>query len=818
MPIAKSKPLKLQSPDQGDLKRLSSTEENYLSYLVGQHLIETNNDVGNLTLTSSGNTLTGSFIDTYFNESVGTHPASSISSSSTTTNLYQILGTASEADSDFRKPIAYYNPPTDGPSSLLEGVHEMSDSDMNIFADRLNARIALSDYLGQFKLGSSSPGGDYAVFSSGIFSDTQTDGTQVDYNIYRRETQSSPTSILDSDGAVTKLMSVKRSGGKTGTFQGLTPMTTRQMKVSLGQRAKTRRAPSNAIGSYQLRSSSQGQPATGSWRAVGTATNTKKNLVQTSYARTRTSAYLRTSTRNYQRTSTRTSTRDFAGDYIGNYERTFTGNYERTFAGNYTGNFIGNYNRTRVSAYGRTRSSSYTGNFIGDYTRNFLGNYSRNFEGGYARAYEGVYSRSFSRNFTGDYTRDFIGDYSRDFTRTSTRTRSSNYAGNFAGNFLGEYSRTSTRHYQRTSTRTRSSNYAGNYAGNFLGEYTRNSTRESTRESIAATFTRNRAATIISVGTFGSPEVDGDGIPIDFFFRDFTRTVYYTGEYSNSPSFLGNYIRNRVSTDIPFSRAHGFSRDPDGTGYETITYYRNINYLGDRTYTGEYTRQRIVGFAGEFTGDFTGDYARTSTRTRITDYARNFAGDFIGDYSRDFIGNYERTSTRTSTRTSARDFAGNFLGEYSRDYSRTRASNYTRTSARDYTRSFEGNYSRDFFGEYSRNYERTRVSSYERTSTRTSSRNFGNSFSRDFIGDYTRDSTDTFSRNRVSAYTRGRVSAYTRDSTRTRTSNYAGDFIGDYSRDFVGNYSRDFVGNYTGTTIGSGSSVIETYTLYVRYA
>lgn len=430
MPIAKSKPLKLQSPDQGDLKRLSSTEENYLSYLVGQHLIETNTDVGNLTLSSSGNLLTGSFIDTYFNEAVGTHPASSISSASTTTNLYQIQGTASETDSDFRKPIAYYNPPTDGPSSLLEGVHEMADSDMNIFVDRLNARIALSDYLGQFKLGSSSPGADYAVFTSNVFSDTQTDGTQVDYNIYRRETQSSPTSILDSDGAVTKLMSVKRSGGKTGTFQGLTPMTTRQMKVSLGQRAKTRRAPSNAIGSYQLRSSSQGQPATGSWRAVGTATNTKKDLVETAYARTRVSAYLRTSSRAYTRTSTRTSTRDFAGNYIGNYNRTFTGNYTRTFTGNYTGNFIGNYNRTRVSAYGRTRSSNFAGNFTGDYSRDFLGNYTRNFEGGYARAYEGVYSRSFSRTFIGDYSRDFAGDYSRDFTRTSTRTSSRDYAGN----------------------------------------------------------------------------------------------------------------------------------------------------------------------------------------------------------------------------------------------------------------------------------------------------------------------------------------------------------------------------------------------------
>ena len=122
MPIAKSKPLKLQSPDQGDLKRLSSTEENYLSYLVGTHLIETSGDVGNITLTSTGNTSIGSYLDTFLQQAVGTHPASAITSGSTQTTLYQVAGTASEADSDFRKPIAYYNPPTDGPTSGLEGI------------------------------------------------------------------------------------------------------------------------------------------------------------------------------------------------------------------------------------------------------------------------------------------------------------------------------------------------------------------------------------------------------------------------------------------------------------------------------------------------------------------------------------------------------------------------------------------------------------------------------------------------------------------------------------------------------------------------
>ena len=35
-------------------------------------------------------------------------------------------------------------------------------------------------------------------------------------------------------------MTVKRSSGRTGTFQGLQAMTDRQIKYSMGQRCKTR--------------------------------------------------------------------------------------------------------------------------------------------------------------------------------------------------------------------------------------------------------------------------------------------------------------------------------------------------------------------------------------------------------------------------------------------------------------------------------------------------------------------------------------------------------------------------------------------------
>ena len=360
MTTAKSKPLKLQSPDQGDLKRLSTSEENYLAYLIGtDHISDSDGDplIGNLTLTSSGNSNVGSFVDTYFNEAVGTHPASSITSGSTTTTLYQKSGVVTET-SNFRRPVAYFRPPTDGSGN--EGVYEMADSDLNLFVDRLNGRIAQSDYNSAYRLGTTSPGSGWNTYMSNVFSDTITGSTVNNYNIYRYEGQAVPTIITDSDGVATTLCAIKRSGND---FQGIERMDSAEVLHTLSSRALTRKAVSGNIGSMQLRSSSQGAPTGGgTWRAIGTATNTKRTTTETSYTRTRTSQYLRTSTRNFLRTSTRTSTRNFAGNYVGNYARQFTGNYARQFTGDYTRQFQGNYARayTRTSNRAFTRGSSIT--------------------------------------------------------------------------------------------------------------------------------------------------------------------------------------------------------------------------------------------------------------------------------------------------------------------------------------------------------------------------------------------------------------------------------------------------------------------------
>ena len=92
-------PLKLQGTN-GDLQEMNSTEENYLAYVVGKDALAASaggtNLVSDITLTSTGGTSIGSFVDTFNNQAVGTHPASAITSGSTTTTVYQKAGTASE--------------------------------------------------------------------------------------------------------------------------------------------------------------------------------------------------------------------------------------------------------------------------------------------------------------------------------------------------------------------------------------------------------------------------------------------------------------------------------------------------------------------------------------------------------------------------------------------------------------------------------------------------------------------------------------------------------------------------------------------------
>lgn len=402
-------PLKLNGT-AGDLKEITTTEENYLAYLAGLQLAAmTDTDVSALTNTSFGGNVTtvGTYTNTFFNEAVGTHDGTNITSGSDITTLYQKTGTASEASVDFHRPIYWAG---------SGNVEEVDDTEFNEVTDRLLSTIFTNDYPGVYKLAATSPGADWDVHLGQIFTDTQSSGgPQVDYNIYQRQTMTAPTEV--------KTVKIFND---TTAFDGLKEMNTTEMQVTYGQRAKNRiMSSANHIGAYQLRSSAQGAPVdAGTWRAVGTATDTKDTTTNVAYAGT------------------------YANSFTGSYSRSFTGSYSRSFTGFYTGSFTG--------FYANSFAGTYAGNYSGGYGRNVLqsfityystpayrnprsaGPYSRYVLVYYVGTYTGYYTGYYSRSFSGTYTRDFTGSYTGTFTGSYTGSFTGNYANSFTGSYTGE--------------------------------------------------------------------------------------------------------------------------------------------------------------------------------------------------------------------------------------------------------------------------------------------------------------------------------------------------------------------------------------------
>jgi hypothetical protein len=377
-------PIKLEG-GTGDLKEMTTGEEAWLAYQCGLQLAAAaTSDVAALT-TSAGGTSIGSYANTFFNEAVGTHPGSSITTGTTTTTVYQNTGTATEAGADFHRPIRWNG----------TGFEEMDNTELNALVDRLLGLVFVNNYPGDYQLSSSSPGGTYDTHIAGVFSDTRTDGTTVSYNIYQRQSMVSPPSEV-------KCVKVFND---TTSFDGLKEMTNTEIAYTLGQRIKTRiMSSANNIGAYQLRSSAQGAPSDpGTWSARGTATDTKNTTSDVDYSATYSAVY--------SATYTRDRTENFVGTYTRDRTQNFVGNYTNPNAINYQRNRI----TFRLATYAGARPAAnifYQGDFIGDY----LGPVS----------YAGDFVGNFVGNYDGDYVGNFVGNYE------------GNYEGNYLGNYLGE--------------------------------------------------------------------------------------------------------------------------------------------------------------------------------------------------------------------------------------------------------------------------------------------------------------------------------------------------------------------------------------------
>lgn len=845
---------------QGDLQRVPQSDENFLAYQAGLQLKSSGGtSVGDIQLSSANARGIGSLSNTFYNEAIGTHPESNLTIGTTTTQLYQKYGNATE-QSDTQKVTGlnrykWQMPVKYATVNDKTGVHPITNTEMNNLCDRLNSIIATNDYPGAYYLDSANGmNGDWAKKFK-IQSDTRADGDSAEHWIWQRQTMTAPTPtvhlayVLDSDG-----------------FQGIHQMTNTIERYTLGQRCKTRRAVEGNIGNYEIRSATAGAPtATGTWVAKGTVEDTRHITGEVAYGRVRTSNYTRERDSTYQRTDIENFSRLFAGDYTGNYSRTFEGNYLRTRNSNYqrqrdvvyAGDYVGNYSRAFIGDYQRDFFRHFEGNYTGNYLRlkleNYTGNYNRDITDTYIRLrnvdYTGNYSREIQDNYEGNYTpiytrlrqsafqRNRISTSYAKLQDTYTRLRESiytgdytgNYSRDFAGNYTGDYSRIRISNYNRqrfstyarlavdSYTGTYTGNYTrafvGNYARRFIGDYNRyfqrtdvgNYVQDYNRISIRSSIwyirqrvsnkSYTRIAETFSTRAFIGPMVYSDPRT---YGNVYTRRIASVGQ--NNVYYLGppiEYSRGYLGDQSTYMVS--YSGPPGPLYYLGVQYY-----VGDIAYSGNFEGYYSRAYIGNYTGDFAVAYQRLTN----------------SNYARTRYSTYQRlqsiTSTReratTSTRLFAGDYARDFIGEYQRTSTITRTSTYQRLRSQPFARTFAGNYTRmrnttygrdylgNYTGDYIGNYTRTLVSVYSRMRTSTYLRlSVG-----DYTGNYTRKRSSTYQRLRPSSFEGNyiRVSVREREEfrtstyTRNRTSTYLRNDIENYTGDYTGDYTRDFIGDY----------------------
>lgn len=834
-------PLKIKDAN-GNIQELTTAEENYIAYQIGLHLSEAGaSEVGSLNKTATGNNI-GSFTDTFFNEPVGTHPSTSITSGSTTTNIYQTTGTAAETDSDVYRPLMW----VDSAGSSETGFKMMPDVDLNSAVDRYLSTIFTSEYPGSYRIASSSPGGNWTSIQT-AFTDTRTDGTSVSYNIYKKTSGTAPSTV--------RPMFVEDSAGGSGIK--LRAMNDRQIRYSFGQRAKTRILASG-IGTYQLRSSAQGAPtAPGTWVAKGVSTDTKQTTSQQLFTRDSTSTFQQNYTRGY----TNVYTLPYVKAYTNQYTRTFDSTpytttysgplYQKDYSRQYLGNYIRNYTSNYITAYDRNYTSTfdrpYTLTYVKAYTPNYVTAYDRNYVSTFDRPYTLTYIKAYTPNYIRNYTSNYVANFDRPYTKTYVRA----YTGSYSSFYIRNYTSTFNASYQGTYVRNYTGDYDRNYTtqyllGNFVANYDTN--------YVSVTdvgYARNFAAGYVGTtytGNFVNPT----------FTSIFTGTVGYQNEFAIN--YLRHYTRTNVfAVNIQYERANVLSYirteyfqrpydrsyinfydniptfilryDAIGQGFtpggnilydaSLFRYNRNysVNYLGFGYYDRPVTSgpQYLGGFAqpNAFVSYVAPLYFQGSVRTQgivyqgPNLYSRVFTGIIPVAYARSvyytvvYVQTYERGSFIAYANYYQRNFAiagSPFTGpspgvnvSYVGPRNYTRLVNYIRGNdgyqtpntqyAALYQQNYVSNYVRNI--NYIGSYDRTRVTQY----TPNYVRNYDSNYVRRYTGNYLRNYQRTY----TTIYTTTYLRKYTSSGFAT---SYEG---GTYVRSYDGpTFQRAFGGTYEG--------------------
>lgn len=700
------KPPIIQKDASGNLQRATSTNENYLAYQAGLRFAE--RGTAGPTAIKSSITIAqrdsdiGSFTNTFYNEAVGTHPATSLSLGTLSTTLYQLEGDSASGSVKLDDQISglFRRPIYESDGSIVD----MDSVAMESLGDRIMAVMQSNEYPGSQRLAASAPSADWSATLSNIFTDTNTIGNVTQYSIWQRQTMTAPTKC--------NAMHTRRSSYGSYPLSaydgGLEAMTDSEMSLTFGQIA-ARFFNHGDIGTYELRSSAQGAPTrAGTWVARGTAVDTRFALDETA-----------------QYTSPIQYSQQFTSSFAGsrNYATAYGGS--RNYAGNYTGDrpftstpvqFSGSrtYILPGIFAGTRVEPSQFTG------TRDYVG--QRNFSG--TRPSPGTFAgtRPIAGQFTG--TRDYVGERTWAGNRTSPSTQFAGTRVSGATQFAGLLYYVGARTFNTTldylGTRPVAGNFVGNrgwagtvyYPGNFSSTAYYAGSRQtpgsfSGNRQTPGTFAGNRQTPgIFAQGPYGGFYAGNRAMPGSFSGNrampgsfsgnrtmpgNFAGTVYYAGFRSATAYYVGNAAFSGFrNTSAYFSSYFNY--------VGTRPFTTPTNFVGTRQVPGQFTGTRQV------PGSFVGNRNWTSNPVQFAGF-RETPGNFAG--FRDTPGTFAGDRTFTSnpvqfagTRVVPNNFAGTRQSVYADNYTGTR--DFVGQRAYGGSRNYAGNYagSRNYAGSY----------------------------------------------------------------------------------------------------------------------
>jgi hypothetical protein len=665
--LNKSIPLTLSGTDVAQVP--SATEEGYWSQeaaidWVSSYDSEGSEFYGNVQASGVGISI-GSYVDTFYEQAVGTHPGTSLSVGSTTTSLSMMDSTGPDFNEVPELPLLAVDSSGD--------IYEMDSASGIKFGIRLAEEVHSNEMHGSFRLSSTRPSADYVEWDATVFTDTLANGS-VPYSIWRKNIFASGSSATDHLAATPASFLLRLKDSDAPDIQEMDAAECRSTLTTLllaGMEA-------SGVGSYQLRSSSQGAPTdSGTWVARGTAIDT------------------RNTTQNLQYTTQQYTSPQFTRQYSGQYTTQFTGqsfaDVPTQFAGIRQVAFSGNRSYAAQYAGSRNFAAPYAGSrpYAAQYTSN-----PTNFSG--TRQFAG--SRNFAAQYTGN-TQYFAGSRS----------------GQFAGNRQFTGARQFIRYFQRQYSGSRGGYYpfSGNYTGTVYTPYNAVYFRPVGFNS-QATFS---GSTTYTGFTPGNPGFQNPGSTDYFDLGGFVGggfvPVFYAGN-TNPP----NAGTNNSST-VPNSRTEYYS----SIGYETqyfsgttaspgyfsgsragIAYFSG-NYLGPATSNSTGNRQftGLRYFAGNRNANFAGIRQFAGTRNygaQYTSAPANFSGtrQFAG--SRPYAAQYSGSRNYAAPYSGSRQYLGNFIGPQSGQFTGIVPTTYTA----QYTTQFSGQYSSNYTSQYSNQY------------------------------------------------------------------------------------------------------------------